>query len=123
MAKPVEGWFRAAILTGLQTLVALSLDRTPPADGFEATAEVWIATLWPTRIWVEEIHKPRIAEAFRRLCKERETWPPPSAFLIALPSWNPTLKALKKQLSEAELEKNRETLAFLMKNLCIPNAA
>ena len=123
MAKQPEDWFRKAIVTGLETLYALGLDRNPAHEVIPATAEVWINTLWPTRVWIEEIHRPRIAEAFRKLCKERETWPPPSAFLVALPAWNPTLKALKKQLSDAELEKNRETLAFLMKNLCTPHAA
>ena len=38
MAKPVESWFKDSILTGLQKLALLSLDRTPACDVLPGTA-------------------------------------------------------------------------------------
>lgn len=90
------------------------MDRTPARDVIPGTALTWIETLWPTRCWRQDIHEPRIAEAFRILARDRETWPPPAAFLIALPAWNPTTLALKKLLTDEQLEANKAKVLFLL---------
>lgn len=123
MAKPVEGWFHDAILTGLQKLALLNLDRTPACDTLPGTALAWIETLWPTRCWRQDIHEPRIAEAFRILARDRETWPPPAAFLIALPAWNPTTLALKKLLTEEQREANKAKVDYLVREFLTKSAA
>lgn len=123
MAKPVEPWFQDAILTGLQKLALLNLDRTPACDTLTGTALAWIETLWPTRCWRQDIHEPRIAEAFRILARDRETWPPPAAFLIALPAWNPTTLALKKLLTEEQRKANKSKVDYLVREFLTKSAA
>lgn len=123
MSKPVAEWFRNEILTGLQKLALLNLDRTPACDTLPGTALAWIDTLWPTRVWIPDIHMPRIREAFRTLARQRQTWPPPAAFLDALPSWNPSTLAIKKMLSEDQRKANREKVDYLMKEFLSTHAA
>lgn len=86
-------WFEDRIRSGLQRLYTLSLPGSPAADVLAATADTWIAVLWPPGMWQCERDLPRFNEAFRLLAGKVDRWPPPSALRECLPP-APEVKAL-----------------------------
>ncbi|MCB1950155.1 hypothetical protein [Nitrosomonas sp.] len=92
MKKQPESWFRNAIVSGIQQLLSLSLDGTPPSKTITLTASTWIEVLWPTRRWDAELDETRIAEAFRQLMIRCDRWPAPRQLLLVLPSRPERLK-------------------------------
>jgi hypothetical protein len=73
------------VLTGLQKLCPLSLDRTPAAEVLPGTALSWHEAITAGRDWDKTRDTPRIRAAFTTLANTRETWPAPKHFLDALP--------------------------------------
>lgn len=82
----MEPWFLNEILTGLQKLYTLSLDRTPAADVLPGTASTWVEALTMGRNWDQQRDTPRIREAFARMKLDAQRWPSPRDFLDALPT-------------------------------------
>lgn len=83
--KPSTEWLLVEILTGLQKLACLSLDRTPAAELLTATARVWHEAITDGRAFDEQRDAPRIRQAFRTLANTREQWPAPKHLIDALP--------------------------------------
>jgi hypothetical protein len=82
-------WFLTEILTGLQKLFTLSLDRTPAADVIPGTARTWVEALTHGRTWDEQRDTPRIRAAFATLQADSDRWPCPRDLIDALPSSEP----------------------------------
>ncbi len=80
-----DPWFERRIRRGMAALMALRMDGHPPADMVESTARVWAQSLWPGRVWSEELDSPRIGEAFRQITLHETRWPTPAVFLRHLP--------------------------------------
>lgn len=112
-----DEWFRAEIATGLQKLLALRLQGTPPEDAIVGTAEVWLEALWPDRTWAEHIDRIRIQQAFRVLFRICDRWPTPKLFLDNLGS-RPQPQALPSpQASPEVIARNKAKLKELMEQM------
>lgn len=109
MATEPRRWFADAIVDGLMGLHVLSLDRRPPADQIDYTAQVWIESLWPLKEWDEELDAERIRAAFARLVRDCDRWPAPIDFRRALPERppQPRLPAPKRTESERKAARKR----------------
>lgn len=73
------------ILTGLQKLVCLSLDKQPAGELLQATAGTWYETITHNRVFNQAQDQPRFRDAFARLMGECMQWPSPRQFLDSLP--------------------------------------
>ena len=82
-------WLLVEIMTGLQKLACLSLDRTPAAEVLPGTAQAWHEALTDGREWDEQRDTQRVEAAFRTLLRTCRRWPSPSEMLDALPSAPP----------------------------------
>ena len=79
-------WLFDEVLTGMQKLMALSLDRTPAAELITATAKVWHEALHIGRVWDRERDAKRIRESFTRLALNSKRWPAVEELITSLPS-------------------------------------
>ena len=116
-------WFVRRIRRGLAALVALRLDGHPAADMVEATAQVWVQALWPTRAWAQDLDNARIGEAFRQITLHETRWPAPAVFLRYLPAREalpalpaPAMTAEQKAANKARLAKMIAQLSGKMTN-------
>lgn len=99
-------WLTRELMTGLQKLLCLGLDRTPATDLFDGTVLAWHEAITTGRDWDHARDAGRIRAAFVTLAQTRETWPQPRHFLDALPRVEQ--KALSyevKPLSREEADK------------------
>lgn len=78
-------WLRDELLTGLQKLYCLGLERTPAAEILPGTAEAWCEAVTTGRVFDRSLDTPRIRRAFVILAGSRTTWPAPLHFVEALP--------------------------------------
>lgn len=108
-----EQWFINQILSGLQSLYVLSLDRTPAADMISATADVWAQTLWSKPVdWQAELDIERMQKAFVELAGAVSRWPSPAEFLVYLPKRSAQDALPKPRLSD---EQKRQVQAMFKK--------
>lgn len=117
MQQQPDQWFVRCIRRGLAALIALRLAGHPPADTIDATAQVWVAALWPIG-WRPD-DSARISEAFRQLALLAERWPVPAEFLRCLPPRpEPVFQPLPPPaLTEEELAEHRAYLHEALKKL------
>lgn len=73
------------VLTGLQKLLTLSLDRSPAADVVRGMAMTWVEALTAGKCWFETRDRPRFEAAFRTLALQARRWPAPAELLDCLP--------------------------------------
>lgn len=79
-------WFKDAIISGLQALIALRLKNAPAAETLEAVTKIWVATLANRPIaWDESLDRDRIRAGFMELAATRTHWPSPADFLASMP--------------------------------------
>ena len=78
-------WLMDEVVTGLQKLACLSLDRTPAAEVLAGTAQAWMEAITDGRAWDERRDAERVQAAFRTLGRTVLRWPAPAEFLDALP--------------------------------------
>ena len=78
-------WLEIEILTGLQKLSCLSLERTPAAEMLLGTTQAWLDAITDGRAWEERRDASRVASAFRTLARTMRRWPSPAEFLDVLP--------------------------------------
>lgn len=97
---------------GLQRLLVLSLQNTPPADTIKLTAAVWCDTVWGHAQWADE-DLARIESAFLSLCRTSDRWPTPKQFLDCLPKREHALK-LEEKLTPEEREDGRQKVAQVL---------
>lgn len=94
-------WVTREIITGIQKLSCLGLDREPAAELAEGTVAAWVEALTLNRHWDEAQDAPRFRKAFSILGQSRSTWPAPKDFLEAMPP-REQLKELPSRVSDPE---------------------
>ena len=112
-----EQWFMTELATGLQKLIALSLQNTPAMETIQLTAVSLAETLWAAPIaWQQELDAQRIRAAFVRMMRDIERWPAPKHLLHYLPARpqpvNPLLAA--PQMSAEQQQRNLDRVAGLV---------
>lgn len=78
-------WLRDELLTGLQKLYCLGLERTPAAEVLQGTAATWCEAVTTGRVFDRDLDTARIRRAFVTLASTRTSWPAPVHFIEALP--------------------------------------
>lgn len=73
------------ILTGLQKLVCLGLNRQPAGELLQATAGTWHEVITHKRVFDQAQDRERFRNAFALLMSECTEWPSPRQFLDCLP--------------------------------------
>lgn len=112
-------WFTDLFLNGMQMLLTLRLNGTPPAESIEATAKVWAMAIYSRPVdWDKELDTPRINKAFGELAATSEYFPAPADFMKVLPARRSQLMLPKPQVNKMS-DENRKRLSDLMKSLTI----
>lgn len=116
--QQIPDWFSDAILDGIERLYVLSLARTPSADTIELTHAQWVEVLWDAPVqWDEEVDRPRLQAAFKRLARQVDTWPAPSQLWELMPG-RPQRPALPgPELTPEQRARNRERVQDLLRQL------
>lgn len=84
------GWLVAEVAEGMQRLMVLRLDGTPPADAIDGVVLAWADALMVRGGgWNATQDAPRIREAFRRLAAHVVRWPAPAEIFLHLPDRAP----------------------------------
>lgn len=97
-------WIRREIITGMQRLTCLGLDREPASDLVEGTVVAWEEAVRLNRVWDEELDAPRFRQTFAILSATRKTWPSPADFLEVMPGRAP-VQALPRPVCSPEQAK------------------
>lgn len=85
--KGAPGWLVAEVAEGLQRLLVLRLEGTPPADAIDGVVLAWCdALLVRGGHWDEAHDAPRIRQAYRSLAAHATRWPAPANLWEHLPS-------------------------------------
>lgn len=111
-------WLRDELLTGLQKLYCLGLERTPAGEILPGTAEAWVEAVTTGRAFDRELDTPRIRRAFVSLSATRTTWPAPAHFVDALPPREQL--ALTRQSNPADPERAAAAMAEIAELLKKP---
>lgn len=107
-------WFRSEIITGIQKLAVLGLERQPSAEVLPATVSVWLEVLDNGSHWDRDTDAPRIRAAFSTLARTATSWPSPQRMLEALPKKGERLALPEKIVSPEVAAANiREIMAML----------
>lgn len=115
-------WLLDEILTGLQKLLCLSLDRTPAAETLPGTAQAWLEAITDGKAWDANRDAARIAAAFRTLARTARRWPAPAEFLDVLPPV-PPLSAIgyeRKPASPEAIERARKQVEAMVSGVVQP---
>ena len=106
-------WFRNEVITGIQKLACLGLERQPAAEVLPATVTVWLEVLGSH--WDQETDTPRIRAAFSTLVRTATAWPTPQKLIDALPAREelPALpaKVVSDEVAQQNIAKIRAMLA------------
>lgn len=107
-------WFRHEIITGIQKLAVLGLERQPSAEVLPATVSVWLEVLDNGSHWDMETDTPRIRAAFSTLARTATSWPSPQRMLEALPKKGERLALPAKPVDPETAAANiREIMSLL----------
>ncbi len=110
-------WFKDAVISGLQMLMALRLRNSPSAETMQALTKVWLAALSSRPIqWDEGQDLPRLRKAFTELSAKSTHWPAPADLMNAMPPRNNQFKLDYKAKSTMS-PKSREMLNKLLGKL------
>lgn len=114
-------WAYNQMIEGLQKLLVLRLQGSPPADTISALAAVWEEALTPiTWAWQPETDGERLPTAFRQLIRQAEKWAQPAQLIKQiLPRNTPTAALLpnKQPISPEQREANRQRLQQILNQL------
>lgn len=99
-------WFRTEIITGIQKLACLGLERQPAGEVLPATVSVWLEVLDNGVHWDREADTPRIRAAFSNLARTATAWPSPQKLIDAMPARNRLLELPTKLVSPEEAQAN-----------------
>ena len=109
-----EQWFMTELATGLQKLIALSLQNTPAMETIQLTAVSWAETLWAAPIaWQQELDAQRIRAAFVRMMRDIERWPAPKHLLQYLPARPEPVKLPAPEISEEQRMRNLDRISAI----------
>lgn len=116
-------WAYNQMIDGLQKLLVLRLQGSPPADTIGALAMVWEEALTPiTWAWQPETDGARLPAAFRRLISQAEKWAQPAQLIKQIPPrTEPPVSALienkRSPPSAAERELAKAQVAQMLNRL------
>lgn len=111
-------WLRVEIITGLQKLLTLRLQGTPPEDAIVGTAEVWLEGVSRSRIsWDEQLDRVRVQRSFAALFRSCEYWPPPKMLLDHLGSRAPPKALPEPPLTPEERQQVKDKLREIIEQL------
>ena len=114
-------WAYNQMIEGLQKLLVLRLQGSPPADTISALAAVWEEALTPiTWAWQPETDGERLPIAFRQLIRQAEKWTQPAQLIKQIPPRNTLTAALlpnKQPISPEQREANRQRLQQILNQL------
>ena len=115
----VADWLRVEIITGLQKLLTLRLQGTPPEDAIVGTAEVWLEGISRSRIsWDEQLDRARVQRSFATLFRSCDYWPSPRLFMDHLGSRAPPPKGLPEPpLTPEERQQVKDKLREIVEQL------
>lgn len=114
-------WVTREIITGIQKLSCLGLDREPAAELAEGTVAAWVEAVTLGKEWDERLDATRFRKAFTILAQTSSMWPTPKAFLEAMPARDQL--ALTKQAipaDPAKAEAAMDEIAQLLSTRRIP---
>ena len=123
MTAPLKmpDWAYNHMIDGLQKLLVLRLQGSPPADTISALAAVWEEALTPiTWAWQPETDGERLPIAFRQLIRQAEKWTQPAQLIKQIPPRNTLTAALlpnKQPISPEQREANRQRLQQILNQL------
>nr|DAQ93020.1 MAG TPA: hypothetical protein [Caudoviricetes sp.] len=123
MTAPLKmpDWAYNQMIDGLQKLLVLRLQGSPPADTISALAAVWEEALTPiTWAWQPETDGERLPIAFRQLIRQAEKWTQPAQLIKQIPPRNTLTAALlpnKQPISPEQREANRQRLQQILNQL------
>lgn len=79
-------WAYNQMIEGLQKLLVLRLQGSPPADAISGVAAVWEEALTPTTwAWQPETDGERLPQAFRLLIRQADKWAQPAQLIKQIP--------------------------------------
>lgn len=114
-------WAYNQMIEGLQKLLVLRLQGSPPADTISALAAVWEEALTPiTWAWQPETDGERLPIAFRQLIRQAEKWAQPAQLIKQIPPRTTPTAALlpnKQPISPEQREANRQRLQQILNQL------
>ena len=115
-------WAYNQMIEGLQKLLVLRLQGSPPADATAAVAAVWEEALTPiTWAWQPETDGERLPTAFRHLIRQAEKWVQPAQLIKQIPPRRELpvagLLEQKQPLSPEQREANRRRLKQILNQL------
>lgn len=115
-------WFRNEIITGIQKLACLGLERQPAGEVLPATVAVWLEVLGSH--WDQETDTPRIRAAFSTLVRTATAWPTPQKLIDALPAREELPQLPANVVSDEVAQENiRKIRAMLSEVACpVPDA-
>ena len=117
----IPDWAYNQMIEGLQKLLVLRLQGSPPADTISALAAVWEEALTPiTWAWQPETDGERLPTAFRQLIRQAEKWAQPAQLIKQIPPRNTPTAALlpnKQPISPEQREANRQRLQQILNQL------
>ena len=113
-----NAWLKREIASGLQALVALSLEGQPSAEVLPLTADIWLAAL-ERRLRIEEVDAERLRAAFRAFFPVAVRWPAPAQILELLPPRPERPKLPEPEQSEESRRKCLEMIRRLKDRLGI----
>lgn len=108
-------WILTEVLTGLQQLVCLGLDRQPAGELIPGTAQTWLRAITTGKTWDEQRDTLRFRAAFTALTQSRRTWPAPADFLDAIPKAEPHLALPPVTLSPERAQQRLDEIGDLLK--------
>ena len=103
----------AELVTGIQKLVALSLDGRPPADTIQATVLTWESVIFSTMktAWDSKLDAGRIEKAFDKILPKVKRFPAPEEIIALMPIREISFTRIRHQKTEEELQKDKELMA------------
>ena len=111
-------WVTREIITGIQKLSCLGLDREPASELAEGTVAAWVEAVTFDNAWEEQLDAPRFRKAFTILAQTRNVWPSPKDFMDALPARDQL--ALTKQTIPADPARAQAALDEIARMLRMP---
>lgn len=106
------------VATGLQRLLILRLNGSPPADAIEATATVWIDAVMRYPVaWNEQQDRWRIQVGFDQLVWKSERWPTVKHLIDSLPNRNPPPPLPKPKMTKQQQERGKQKLKQILEHL------
>jgi hypothetical protein len=110
----------AEVAEGLQRLLVLRLEGTPPADAIDGVVLAWCDALLVRGRWEEAPDAPRIRQAFRLLAAHATRWPAPANLWEHIPPRPEPKQLPPPEMTEEQRAKVKAMLAELADKMRMP---